>query len=78
MRYNYPWKTFNFKLLKRVWQGSAFEAGFGSADAGQEGGRAQRVRVVEKAGEEGRHGVVRDAKAGRDDVEVHDGLGDEE
>jgi hypothetical protein len=36
------------------------------------------VGVVEKAGEEGRHGVVRDAKAGGNDVEVHDGLGDEE
>ena len=52
---------------------SAFEAGFGAADAGEEGGGAQGVGVVKKAGEEGWHGVVRDAKAGGDDVEVHDG-----
>ena len=34
--------------------------------------------VVKKTGEEGRQGVVGDAEAGGDDIEVHDELGDEE
>ena len=33
---------------------------------------------MEKTGQEGRHGVMGDTEAGGYDVEIHDGLGDEE
>ena len=57
---------------------SAFEAWFGAADVGDDHGRAQRVGIVEEAGEKGRQGVAGDAKTGGDNVEVHDDLGDDE
>jgi hypothetical protein len=66
MRYNYQTQ----RLL-------SFEARFRAADASEECAGAQGGGVVDHGREKGRQGVVGDAEAGGDDIEIHDGFGDE-